>query len=599
MGCRTLKQVFAAPQKQFTPAPTGATYPTSAGVFVSSKAIVWPPKTLSALTPALSASPVASKSPEILIVTNVFAPTRRQLLLLGTAAAALLTAPALRAQEAKTEPQRGGTLTYVFSNESPNLVAINSTTGTAWTLGPKIFDGLLQYEADLTPLPQLATEWTVSDDGLRYEFKLRPGVKWHDGTDFTADDVAFSILHLKVAHPRGRGTFAHVTAVETPDPLTAIIELSAPAPYLLSALAATESPIIPKHIFEGTDPAAIPEDTQLVGTGPFVFNEYVRGSHVIVDRNPNYWDAPKPYLDRIIFRFITDAAARAAAVQNGEVDIAPIPLSDVERIRALPNLAIEDRAFAYSGTQYQLIFNFDNKYLADQRVRKAIAHAIDLKIIANTVFYGFADVSPSPISVTLPKFHDNSIQPYAVDLDKANAILDDAGYARGADGKRFSIRLLFNPAHDKRLAEYVRQALSKIGIDAPVETFDFATYIKTVYTDRAFDLTSENLANAFDPTVGVQRVYWSKNFKVGLPFSNAAHYANPEVDRLLEAASIEPDEKTRWQLFSDFQKLIAEDLPAINTVAPKTVLAYNRRVHNFALGAEGDKRNFADTWIEQ
>lgn len=525
--------------------------------------------------------------------------SRRQALLLGASALALSTAPALRAQEAATQPQHGGTLTYVFSNESPSLVAINSTTGTAWTVGPKIFDGLLQYEADLTPLPQLATEWTVSPDGLRYEFKLREGVKWHDGTEFTSGDVAFSILHLKVAHPRGRGTFANVTSVETPDPLTAIVLLSAPAPYLLSALAATESPIVPKHIFEGTDPAAVPEDGQLIGTGPFVFKEYVRGSHVIVERNPDYWDEGKPYLDRVIFRFITDAAARAAAVQNGEVDIAPIPLSDVERFRTLPELAIEERAFAYAGSQYQLIFNFDNEHLANLKVRQAIAHTIDLELIAQTIFYGYADVSPSPISVALPKWHDATILPNAVDIDKANALLDEAGYARGADGNRFSLRLLFNPAHDKRLAEYVRQALAKLGIDAPVETYDFATYVKTVYTDRAFDLTSENLANAFDPTVGVQRVYWSKNFKVGLPFSNAAHYANAEIDRLLEAAGVEPDEQKRWQLFSDFQKLVAQDLPAINTVAPKTVLAYNRRVHDFALGAEGDKRSFADAWIEQ
>lgn len=532
-------------------------------------------------------------------MTNFLPLSRRQALLLSTAAIALGTVPGLRAQQISGQPQRGGTLTYVFANESPTLVAINSTTGTAWTVGPKIFDGLLQYEADLTPQPLLATEWNVSPDGLRYEFKLRPGVKWHDGKDFTSADVAFSILHLKVAHPRGRGTFANVTAVETPDPLTAVLQLSAPAPYLLSALAATESPIVPQHIFEGTEPAAVPEDHQLVGTGPFVFKEYVRGSHVILERNPNYWDEGKPYLDRVIFRFITDAAARAAAVQAGEVDIATIPLADVARFRDLPEIAIEDRAFAYSGTQYQLIFNFENPYLADLRVRQAIAHAIDLELIAQTIFYGYADISPSPISVNLPKYHDASIKPYVVDIDKANGLLDAAGYPRGGDGNRFAIRLLFNPAHDKRLAEYVRQALSKIGISAPVETYDFATYVKTVYTDRAFDLTSENLANAFDPTVGVQRVYWSKNFKVGLPFSNAAHYSNPEIDRLLEAASIEPDEKTRWQLFSDFQKLVAQDLPAINTVAPKTVLAYRSRVHDFALGAEGDRRNFADTWIEQ
>jgi peptide/nickel transport system substrate-binding protein len=219
-------------------------------------------------------------------------------------------------------------------------------------------------------------------------------------------------------------------------------------------------------------------------------------------------------------------------------------------------------------------------------------------VIVNTVFYGYAAVSPSPISVTLPKFFDPQIRPHKVDLDLANRLLDEAGFPR-KDGKdRFTLRLLFNPAQDKRLAEYFRQALRSIGIDAKIESYDFATYVKVVYADRAFDLTSENLNNAFDPTVGVQRVYWSKNFKVGLPFSNAAHYANREIDRLLEAAAREIDAAKRKSLFFDFQRVVADDLPAINTVAPAEVVVFNRRVKNFALGAEGLRRNFADTYLE-
>lgn len=532
--------------------------------------------------------------------------TRRRLLELGAAGALGIAVgsglPGATAGFAgDATPKKGGTLTYVFRNESPNLVAINSTTNQAWTLGPKIFDALLAYTADMTPQPQLATSWTVSPDGLRYTFRLRPGVKWHDGKDFTSEDVKFSILFLKVAHPRGRGTFANVTDIETPDPLTAIFVLGKPAPYLISALAATESPIIPKHIFEGFDPAGVPADNQLIGTGPFVFKEYVRGDHIIVERNPNYWDAGKPYLDRIIFRIITDAEARSAAYQTGEADIGDsnsIPLADVPQFKALPHTGVDTRAYAYDGNQDQFIFNLDNPYLARKEVRQAIAHAVNLEIIKNTVFYGFADISPSPVSVTLPKFVDPKVKPYPVDIKLANKILDDAGLPRGADGVRFKIRLLFNPAHDIRLPQYLQQALKSIGIEAPITSYDFATYIKTVYTDRAFDLTSENLSNAFDPTVGVQRIYWSKNFKIGLPFSNCAHYANPKVDALLAAASIEPDIAKRKALFDQFQEIIADELPAINHVAPQNVIVYNKRVYDFWLGAEGLKRNFADVWID-
>jgi len=134
--------------------------------------------------------------------------------------------------------------------------------------------------------------------------------------------VAFSILTLKQVHPRGRGTFANVVDVKTPDPYTAVIVLSKPSPFLLTALASTESPIVPKHLYEGTDIASSKYNSAPVGTGPFVFKEWVQGSHIILERNPNYWDKPKPYLDRVVVRFVLDAAARAAALESGSADLA-------------------------------------------------------------------------------------------------------------------------------------------------------------------------------------------------------------------------------------------------------------------------------------
>ncbi len=247
-----------------------------------------------------------------------------------------------------------------------------------------------------------------------------------------------------------------------------------------------------------------------------------------------------------------------------------VPLSEIGRFQTLPNLGVLNQTYAYSGSQYQLIFNLDNAYLKNQKVRQAIAPRHRPQRHQNTIFYGYAEVSPSPVSVTLPKFFDPEIQPYTVDVALANKLLDEAGFARQADGTRFKIRLLFNPAHTQRLPEYIPQALKAIGIEAPVESYDFATYVKTVYTDRAFDLTSENLANAFDPTVGVQRVYWSKNFKVGLPFSNAAHYANPEG---LTGCSKPPvSSRTRpsgKSCSSPSRRSSPTRLPAINTRRPR------------------------------
>jgi peptide/nickel transport system substrate-binding protein len=218
-----------------------------------------------------------------------------------------------------------------------SIVPLTTTAGGNAEIGPKIVEGLLTYDYDLKPKPLLATACSQSKDGLQYTFALRKGVKWHDGKDFTSADVAFSILTLKQVHPRGRGTFANVVDVKTPDPHTAVIVLSKPSPFLLTALAATESPIVPKHLYEGTDIASSKYNSAPVGTGPFVFKEWVQGSHIILERNPDYWDKPKPYLDRVVVRFVLDAAARAAALESGAADLANgtggIPLSDVERFR--------------------------------------------------------------------------------------------------------------------------------------------------------------------------------------------------------------------------------------------------------------------------
>jgi peptide/nickel transport system substrate-binding protein len=366
-------------------------------------------------------------------------------------------------------------------------------------------------------------------------------------------------------------------------------------------LAATESPIVPKHLFEGTDLSAPTPAKLLVGTGPFRFKEWVPGSHIVLERNPDYWDTGKPYLDRIIMRFITDSAARSAGFQAGELDLGgatPIPISDVETFKTLPNLRVEVGDFAYSGNQLQLIFNLDNTYLKDQKVRLAIAHVIDLNRIVQTIFFGFARVSPSPISVVLGDFYDPAIKPHSVDVALGNRLLDEAEYKREANGVRFPLRLLFNSVVDPRLADYIRQALRPIGIDASIQSYDFSGYVKAAYTDRAFDLTVESLANAFDPTVGVQRVYWSKNFKVGLPFSNGSHYNSPEADRLLEAASVEPDAARRRALFDEFQKLVDTDLPALNLVAWSEIIIASSKVKNYAPGAEGLNGNFADLYID-
>lgn len=518
---------------------------------------------------------------------------------LAVVAGVLFSAGAM--SQTASKPRSGGNLNWIVSPEPALIVPLTTSAGGSCEIGPKIVEGLLTFDFDLNPKPQLATAWSVSKDGLKYHFELRKGVKWHDGKDFTSADVAFSILTIKQYHPRGRSTLANVERVETPDAHTVDLVLSKPVPYLLTALAATESPIVPKHLYEGTDIVTNKHNSAPIGTGPFVFKEWVRGSYVALERNPDYWDKPKPYLDKLTVRFIPDPAARALALESGDADLGgqAIPLSDVERFKALPKFQVDTWSEPYLGAQQQLYFNLDSPILSKIEVRRALAGALDINALNKLVWFGYGQVSASSIGTLITKYHDTSIKPYPFDLKQSEAALDAAGYKRGPDGTRFKLRLLWNPFQEKRASEFVRQSFAKIGVDAVIENYDFATYVTKAYTERAFDITLEALSNMFDPTVGVQRVFWSKNFKIGLSFANPAHYSNPEVDRLLEATAVEPDEAKRKTQFIEFQNIVYKDIPSIEFGANPRIVVLAKKVKDYAVTAEGLRGNFADVYFQE
>lgn len=515
-------------------------------------------------------------------------PTRRGFCL----AAATLGAAAAAPFSVAAAPRRGGTATLLLSAEPQVLTAIANTAFNVVYVSAKATEGLLTYDFDLNPQPALAREWSISSDGLTYRFALREGVRWHDGRPFTSADVAFSIATIKDIHPRGRTTFLNLVEIETPDELTAILRLSKPAPYLITAFAACETPIVPRRLYEGGSAAESPVNLAPIGTGPYKFKEWARGSHIVFERNPDYWDQPRPYLDRLVVRFIPDAAARSIAIETGEIDLAPstpAPFGDLERLRRLPSLAFETRGYQYSNGVTRVEFNLERPFFKDVRVRRAFAHVIDRKVIRDTVNYGYGAPIPGPINPNLKKWYDPGLETYPIDLGKAESLLDEAGLPRKARGVRLRVNLDYAPAGESfsRSADYIRQALAKVGVEAKVRSQDFASYTRRIYTDRDFDFAFEGMSNLFDPTVGVQRLYWSRNFKPGVPFSNGAAYSNPEVDALLEAAAVELDERKRIEQWRKIQKILVEDLPAIDIVSQPELTIYNRRIADHTVGGEG------------
>ncbi|MER8760697.1 MULTISPECIES: ABC transporter substrate-binding protein [unclassified Mesorhizobium] len=534
-------------------------------------------------------------------MSHFLSPNRRRFLGISAAALGATLLPASRSAYA-AEPKQGGTATLVLSAEPPVLTTIAHTAFNSVYVSAKTTEGLLTYDFDLTPRPSLARQWSVSGDGLQYTFKLREGVKWHDGQPFTAADVAYSITTIREVHPRGRNTFLNLVDIQTPDPLTVALVLSRPAPYLITALAAAETPIVPKHLYDGTKAAENPVNVAPVGTGPFVFKEWVRGSHIVYERNPDYWDAPRPYLDRLIVRFIPDASARALALETGEIDLAPatpIPYSDLQRFETLPHIGFEKQGYQYSNGISRVEFNLEKAYFQDVRVRRAFAHVIDRNVIRETINYGYGETIPGPINPNLKKWFVADLKTYPVDTAAADKLLDEAGLPRDANGTRLKLVHDYVPSGEtyKRGADYIKQALAAVGIEVTVRSQDFATYTKRIYTDRDFDFTFNGMSNLFDPTVGVQRLYWSKNFKPGVPFSNGSKYSNAKVDELLEAAAVEVDHEKRFEQWAAIQQILVEDLPDIDIVSQPEITLYNRRIAGHTVGAEGNAGSLATTHI--
>jgi peptide/nickel transport system substrate-binding protein len=509
---------------------------------------------------------------------------RRQFGLLSATALALIALPARLAFA-----QPSGTVTQA-SLEPAVLTGIERNGPE--TIATKILEGLIDFDADLNPIPALATSWEASADGLTHTFKLREGVKWHDGKDFTSADVAYSLLTLKEVHPRRRATFANLTSVDTPDPLTAVLVFAKPVPFLYGALGANGAPIFPRHLYEGVELATNPVQSAPVGTGPYVFKEWARGSHVLVERNPNYWNPEQPLLERVVLRFIPDVSAKVAALETGELDFdrSTIPFSEVDRLKTVSNLAVTDTLKSQGGGHHQFFFNLDVPVLQDIRVRQAIAHSLDVDELIRTVYRGYAKPAPSVIGPNQPEFHNPDIKPYAFDIAKANALLDEAGLEPGADGIRFSVRILHNAWTDLtgKSAEFLRSALQPLGIRGEVVNYDYATYVTKVYTDRDFDIEVETLANGYDPTDGVQRGYWSKAFKPGVPWSNAAHYTNARVDEIFETASAENDPEKRKALYFELQQIVYDELPSVGLVAPNDFAVHSKRLADALINQSGN-----------
>jgi len=264
----------------------------------------------------------------------------------------------------------------------------------------------------------------------------------------------------------------------------------------------------------------------------------------------------------------------------------------------VPGISVISRG--YEALTYQLVveINHRRKELADRRVRQAIAHAIDKDFVVKTIFLGYATAATGPVPASSKEFYTADVPTYPFDPAKANALLDEAGYARRDDGTRFRLKLLPAPYFNetKQFGDYLRQALAKIGIDAEIVNHDSAGHQKAVYSDHDFDLAVAPPVFRGDPAISTT-ILVESGIPAGVPFSNQGGYSNAELDAVIAKAAVTLEPAERVALYKRFQQLVAADLPLINVVDWSFITVARDSVHNVSDNPRWAVSNWADTWL--
>ncbi|MEB3101759.1 ABC transporter substrate-binding protein [Ferviditalea candida] len=482
------------------------------------------------------------------------------------------------------KPASGGTLIIGIESEADVLDPHRAGGWVTFRINRQIHESLVtedlskpSEEAPVPPLkPGLAESWEVSPDGLKYTFKLRKGVKFHDGTDFNAQAVEFNVRRVwdknfEYYDARSAGnlnaTFQNLKEIHVIDDHTIELIFSKPFSEFLRMLAqggmGSGGIVSPAALKKwGNDQYA----EHPAGTGPFKFEERVRGQKIVLVRNDQYW-GQKPHLDKVIFRPIPDAAARVTALETGEVDVIAVPPPDsVESLKSKGFNVVQ-------GTPphvWYLAFNFNNKYMKDKRVRQAVIMAINRKGMAKDLLKDTANPAYSVQSPGNEAFDPNFVD-YEYNPEKAKQLLAEAGYPNGfettfqtsVDG---SGQLIPVP-----MAEWIQRDLAKIGIKVKIETYEWITYIGVWLQGMKPDVGFNQMSWGFTTP------YWLEIAADSKSGTNSGKYNNPKVDQLIEQAMSETDAKKAISNWKDANKIISEDAalaPIVNDKAPYAMAKY-------------------------
>lgn len=519
----------------------------------------------------------------------------------ATKAPAPTTAPTVASS---AQPVRGGIAVIATDSDPDSLNPGITTSYNIGDIGSKIFNGLVWIDPNWTPQPELAESWTISSDGKVYTFKLRSGVTWHDGQSFSSADVVYSFNEILLKlHPRTKGLAPRIKSIDAPDAQTVVFTLNNPyAPFMLG-LSVFDAPILPKHLYDGQgDVTKNPANLKPIGTGPFKFSEWNKGSTIKLVRNENYFEKGLPYLDGLVYQIIPQAANRSTALETGEVDYVVdfyFPKTDVKRMES-SGLYTSKHGQAAPAIEF-MMFNTRTKALATKEARQAIAMVVDRKRIVDQAMNGIARIGYGPFGdgfkwLLNPDAAYDKL--YPLNVAKAKTLLDAAGVTAGADGSRGTLRLIVDSARGPHVtaAQIIKENLKDIGFNVDVQAIERSVMIQKVFLDWDYDLTLQSFVSSGDPAIGYHRLYVTAATKA--QFTNQTGYSNPVVDDLLNKAATTAAQEDRAPFYMNAQTILSADLPSLVLFDDEGVDFASKKLNGLFTGIDSRDR-FDLVWMSK
>jgi peptide/nickel transport system substrate-binding protein len=487
--------------------------------------------------------------------------------------------------------QPAGTLVVGLVAEPVNLDPAQVTDLNSNRVGRRVVETLVMFPDESTQIvPGLAESWTVSRDGLRYTFKLRKGITFHDGTPLDAEAVKFSIerqinpehpAHKLGKYPFANYFFGNVKAVEVIDPATVEFVLKEPRASFLAVLTAGAASIV--------SPAAVKKHGQdyalnPVGTGPFRFVSWERGQRVVLEKNPSYWRFPVK-VDRVVYRPIVEDQARLTELMTGAVDlIVGTPPDFVGQLENNPKIALLKQVGAHV---WYLGINNQRKPFDDKRVRQALNYAVNKEAIVRDVLKGTGSLSAGPV---LPGTWgaDGGLQPYPYDPGRAKKLLADAGYPNGFSATLWVPESGSGMQSPVAMSTVIQSNLKAVGVNVTMQAMEWGAFLAKLRSKEQELFALSWMAGNEDPDMVMYPLLHSSQWTPGGP--NRALYRNERFDELLHQARLTTDQAKRAELYRQAQRILYEDPPWIFVDHEVQTAAHSRRVQGFKLHPSFDLR---------